>query len=119
MEWINLTPHTIVLQAPNGTRMEVPPAGTEARVTQVDVEPCCIEGTELPVVPFPKYGDVEGLPPPRTGAAFLVSLLTLERCVKRADVFAPATGPRDGAIREAGRVVAVTRLVAAPGTGPR
>lgn len=63
--------------------------------------------------------DVEGIPVPvhaipdeSPGALYLVSGMVLAR-VQRPDVFAPATGPQDGAVRDgAGRLVAVTRLVA-------
>ena len=60
--------------------------------------------------------DWEEIPQP----IYIVSLIVLTR-VSRNDVFAPGTGPQDGAIRfpaghpQAGQVEAVTRLIAAVG----
>lgn len=118
---INLTPHEIAIQRPDGTVEDMAPSGTVARLTS-EVEPASwIEG--IPVVRV-LYGRVEGLPvagdPPRVGVPapapgvyYLVSALVLARCHGRADVFAPDTDR--GAVRdEAGRIVGTTRLIAAP-----
>jgi len=106
---VNLTPHSIVLRTEEGD-VTVPPSGTVARVAVKQVE---IECPGLPVhVARNEYGEVEGLPEPKDGTIYVVSSLVLSRVHGRIDVFAPDTGPT--AIRdEAGRIVAVRRLVAA------
>ena len=68
-----------------------------------------------------EMGAVYGLPDPVKGRVYVVSLIVLNHpSVRgRADVFAPATGPKDGCIRdEKGQPVAVTKLVAAPHAEP-
>jgi hypothetical protein len=56
---------------------------------------------------------IVGLPEPQPGVIFVTSAIVAEAATKagRRDVLAPGTGPNDGAIRENGQVVAVTRLV--------
>ena len=111
---INLTPHSIVLRTNEGDII-YPPSGIVARVSALPSEASVVEGIPVPVQPAPVWGEVEGLPEPQEGTLFLVSGLVLSRCVGRRDVFAPATGPKDGVIRcHEGRVAAVTRLNAAP-----
>ena len=92
----------------------VPSSGL-ARVAQVPATPAPVDGLPVPVVPSPVFGAVDGLPPPVDGTAYIVSGLVLARCGGRRDVFAPGTGPGDEPVKDAqGRIVAVTRLVAAP-----
>lgn len=114
MKLVNLTPHPITLQLPDGTRQTIPVGGPAARVATKTGEPYSDPGLPIPVVPAPKYGPVEGLPAPAYGVAYLVSLMVLDRVSGRNDVFAPGTGPNDGCIRdEKGQIQAVTRLIAA------
>ena len=108
VKFLNLTPHTINIQD-----ISIPPSGHVARVATVAKDAGTVDG--IPVV-RQSYGDVQGLPDPQDGVAFLVSGLVLA-AVKaaggRADVYAPDTSPQ-GAIRDdAGRIVAVRRLVQA------
>lgn len=115
MEFVNLTPHQVTLFLPNGEKMIFPASGQIARVAVKSAPPREIEGIPVPVLPAPEYGEVEGLPEPQPGRAYIVSGLVLARCHGRTDVFAPATGPQDGAVRDdAGRIVGVTKLLAAP-----
>jgi membrane-bound lytic murein transglycosylase len=61
------------------------------------------------------FGEVNGLPDPQDGFAFVVSGMVGSALTGsgRADVFMPGTGPNDGARRnEAGHITGVTRLVA-------
>lgn len=116
---INLTPHPIRLRTSDGAETEVPPSGTIARVASRPAWAAReVPGLPVPVQGAPQWGAVEGLPAPQEGAVYLVSSLVLEAVrasgAHRPDVMAPATGPQDGAVRDdAGRIVAVTRLVAA------
>jgi hypothetical protein len=111
MKLINLTPHAITLHV-DERDITVPPSGVIARVASTPGKPGVIEvdGVVIPVNGIPTFGEVENLPAPEDGIGFIVSGLVASRA-SRADVFSPATGPNDGAIRdEAGRIVAVTRL---------
>ncbi len=53
---------------------------------------------------------VTGLPDPIDGTIFIVSAPVGAAIVGRNDVLVLGTGPNDGAIRDGGNVVAVTRL---------
>ena len=114
-EFVNLTPHDIVLQYPSGARLTIPPSGTEARVDSVSGVLRETVDSGIPIYEAPTWGEVEGLPDPESGKIFIVSGLVASRSFGRKDVVSPGTGPKDGVIRnEKGHVVAVTRLIAAP-----
>lgn len=117
MELVNLTPHPVVFRTSQGVDVVLPPSGRVARVATSPTSPASAhEGIPVPVLPYPVYGAIDDLPRPRAGHRYIVSLIVLAQCHGRGDVYAPGTGPQDGAIRDAeGRIVAVTRLVAAPG----
>ena len=111
----NLTPHALVLIAPDGTETVVPASGTVARVgsTPGTVEPR--DGFPCMVASPTVFGEVSGLPDPTAGTVFVVSGLVGSALAGRGrtDVFVPGTGPHDGARRnEAGHMVGVTRLIA-------
>lgn len=115
-QFVNLTPHAINIRV--GLReICVPPSGKVARVAQAPTAPATpvfVEELEIPVVASPKFEGVVDLPDPAPNTMFLVSGLVLGHVVGRNDVFAPATGPQDEAVRnEKGHIVAVTRLVRA------
>jgi hypothetical protein len=112
MELINLTPHTIKVVGINGLTVEFPPSGQVARV--VSVPGNLQKSVSYPNLQFfsaPTWGEVEGLPAPQGGKAYIVSALVAARCSHRADVFSPGTGPADEPVRENGQIVAVTRLI--------
>lgn len=121
---VNLTPHAITVRV-GDVDATFPASGVVARVSQNPARDAgrlllaCDGGEALvPLVTAPSFGAVEGLPPYDRGTVLLVSGLVLSHVsgMDRPDVFAPATGPADGAIRdEGGRIIAVTRLVAAGG----
>lgn len=108
---VNLTPHPLVLLCVTGTQ-RVHQSGNIARVRheQVPLDP--VAG--IPVFTT-AYKDIEGLPEPQDGVTFIVSSLIQhalkQRGIDRPDVLSPGTGPNDSAVKEAGRIVAVTRLV--------
>ncbi len=113
MRIVNLTPHAIVLQSPSGERTIIEPTKPAARVATVPGILRALAGLPCRVFGPTIYGEVDGLPDPEDGAIYLVSLIVLGR-TSRYDVFAPGTGPNDGAVRNAaGQVEAVTRLIAA------
>jgi hypothetical protein len=107
---INLTPHAIVIQGPDGSRTTIAPSGTVARATAL--ETAAGDHAGVPVVTR-AWGAVTGLGDARP---VLVSSPVLDACraqgLDTAGVYAPDTGAT--AVRDdAGRIVAVTRLVAA------
>ena len=118
MKLINLTPHTIVLDNERGERFVYPSQGV-ARVSSTPGLAMLSGGDEpIPVDIYkaPTWGAVEGLPAPEPGIWYLVSALVAQRLEGqgRRDVVSPGTGPNDGAIRENGQIIAVTRLIQAP-----
>lgn len=106
----NYTPHPVTLRLFDGSDIIISSSGS----ARVDTAPSVLEtiaGIPVPVVAPIRFGAVYGLPEPEEGTIYIVSLLVAQR-VQRPDVFSPATGPNDEAIRdENGRIVAVTRLV--------
>jgi len=93
MEIINLTPHTLNIFSPEGEElMTIKPSGDIARV---DVN---MEGSGTLPGPIPTYvatyGDIEALPAPEAGKAFIVSGL-VEAATSRPDVYAPGELLRD------------------------
>jgi hypothetical protein len=115
MKLVNLTPHDIVLRDPCGVDHTIPPSGSVARVTsqpgiQTDI---LADYGGVPIYSAPVQGEVEGLPARNGDAIYIVSQVVAVQVPERLDVVSPGTGPLDGAIREGGRIVAVTRLVSA------
>lgn len=139
MKLVNLTPHSIVLQATDGSRITIEPSGTIARVSSTP-GPLLQSGVpgfygvygtlKVPVHGPSVLGPVEGIPPQDRwieptpeypsgyydgiqDALYIVSGTVLAALgSSRPDVVAPGTGPNDGAIRnDKGQIEAVTRLV--------
>lgn len=105
MQIVNLTPHPIAVQLPDGQRVTFAPAGAPARVSSSSVDVGNVAGVPLRAT---VWGDVVGLPAPAPGVVFVVSALVAGRAL-RPDVVSPDTGP--SAIRDNGQVVAVTGFV--------
>lgn len=100
MNFINLTPHAVVLN--NGTNY---PSQGIARIsnsfTTFDDNNICN------VV----YGDIQGLPDPQPDTIYIVSALVLSALKdKRTDIVAPATGHPD-CVRKDGFIVSVPGFV--------
>lgn len=110
MKWINLTPHSIVVQSGDITET-VLPSGTVARVTMTPGFD--IFGPSIPTRTAPSYGTVTGIPDTAPNTGYIVSGMVLSR-VSRSDVYAPDTGP-DAIRDDAGRITAVRRLIQAGG----
>lgn len=111
----NLTPHSITLRLPSGEDKVIPASGEIARVNTLPAEAETLTGIPVPVLPSPSFGGVTGLPGVKSGVMYIVSGYVLAQCIGRDDVFAPATGPKDGAIRnQKGHIQAVTQLRRAP-----
>jgi hypothetical protein len=107
MKIVNLMQHPLVIQGKDGTRMTWESDG----VARVGSTPGAVEEVEGVSFAAPTvYGEIEGLPAPKEGVIFVVSMLVASRA-QRPDVVSPGTGPNDGCVREGGQVVAVTRLI--------
>lgn len=112
---LNLTPHSVNIQL-NGEVHSIPSSGVTRVSTQsVEKPSVSIEGLGAVPVVSTVYGAVEGLgTPDQYPNGVLVSLLVLNQLGSEWSgiAFAPATGPKDGAIRdENGQIAAVTKLV--------
>lgn len=102
MKYVNLTPHAIVLN--DGTRFE--PSGTIARVSasfsEFDSDGICEQ----------VFGEVQDLPQPEKGTAFIVSGLVLSALKgARPDVVAPATGHPAVVRNDKGQIASVPGFV--------
>lgn len=113
MRLTNLTPHPIVIRAADGSDTVVAPSGVLPRVTTTPGAAETLPGIPCPVMGRATFGGVAPMPAPEDGVLFIVSGMVLAALGgSRPDVVAPGTGPNDGTIRdEAGRIVAVTRLI--------
>jgi len=111
VNFVNLTPHAIVIRLADGTDLTFPPSGKVARVDELPTT--ILTGiNDIPILSRTVFGEVIDLPEPVEGTAFIVSGLVAGQ-VYRADVFAPATGPKDGAVRnDKGQIIAVVSLKA-------
>jgi hypothetical protein len=106
---INLTPHPISLADDAGKiTWTIDPSGTVARISTSSVD------AGFSVCGFPvvrnETGDVTGLPEPRMGHVYIVSMFVLSALSGRGDVIAPDTGStcvRD----EKGRILAVRQFL--------
>ena len=117
----NRTPHDLTICAEDGTVLKVFPSTGNARVSQTPGSATVVTApnVNLIIVGASTYGEVTGLPTladmdPST--LYVVSLFTAQALRAQGDpraelVVCPATGPADGAIRDGGKIVGVTRLV--------
>ena len=111
MNFVNLTPHPIVVRLNDGSDLTFPPSGKVARVDELPTTTVGEVGG-VKILSRTVFGEVIDLPEPTEGVGYIVSGL-VAGVVYRADVFAPATGPKDNAIRnEKGHIVAVVALKA-------
>jgi hypothetical protein len=108
----NLTPHPIVIRRADGSDMTIAPSGVVPRIVGGSVDAPDLNGIPVKV---DLAGTVADLPDAVEGVALIVSGMVLAALTGsgRRDVFAPGTGPADGAIRnDKGHIVAVTCLKA-------
>jgi hypothetical protein len=110
MEIINLTPHDFSLCNEAGDVVRViQPTKPAARVSSASQAIGSIDG--IPVTET-AFGAVEGLPDPREGVCYIVSLLVQQRVPHRSDVYRPDTGPSSVVRDAAGQIVGVKALAA-------
>jgi hypothetical protein len=110
---VNLTPHPIVLYTKDGRKITLPSEGV-ARVREVkeDAGELELEGGTVPLCRKFLSGEVEGLPEPKEGVIYIVSLLAAQRAweLGRTDVVAPSDYIRD----EEGRIIGISSLQVKP-----
>jgi len=109
--FVNLNKHEIVVVNEGGD-IVFPPSGVVCTVACKQVEVTRIGG--IPVMGN-EYGNIENLPSPQEGVAFIVNAMVLGRLSGRPDCVGPDTGPT--AIREGGMVKKVVRFVSLPSRG--
>ncbi|MCS7317750.1 MAG: hypothetical protein NZZ41_05520 [Candidatus Dojkabacteria bacterium] len=115
--FVNLTPHDIVYQGVDGTRITFPKSGKIAKILNNNSSPktfATVNG--IPIVSRSNFeGSIDGLPDPTPNTIYIVSApvraILEARGIVRRDVVSPGTGPEDEPIRENGQIVAVTRFV--------
>lgn len=79
MELVNLTPHAVVIvNANDNVVATIAPSGGVARARQTDrnVGEVMVDGFAVPLVKS-VFGEVEDLPAPTEGVAFIVSFITV------------------------------------------
>jgi hypothetical protein len=110
----NYTPHPITIRAPQGDLIVTPePTPARSASTSTPGDALSVDGHEV-FTSVTTFGSLQGLPPPERDVVLVCSAIVAEQAARegRDDVYAPGTGPLDGAVRDdAGRIVAVTRLV--------
>ena len=111
--FINLTPHAIVVRLQDGSDITFPPSGMVARLDQTGAEIPMGKIEGVPILSRSNFGEIVGLPQYETeGVNYIVSSLVAAHIVRQ-DVFSPATGPNDGAIRnDKGQIIAVVAFKA-------
>lgn len=108
---INCTPHAINIHREDGTILTVEPSGDFARVaTNIEnVELSGVAGIKVVKTTF-DTSKVEGLPAPKEGVIYIVSLITLNALKGiRTDLVAPGNLIRD----EGGNIVGCDGLTVA------
>ena len=110
MDIINLTPHDVHVYDADGKNIikTYPASGTVARVKSSTEIVGKVDGIEIARTTF---GEIEGLPDPKPGTMYIVSLLVLQAAGgKRDDLIGPDTGP-GSVVRDAeGQIVGVRRF---------
>ena len=102
MEYINLTPHTIVLNDGRAFAPSDKIARVTATYTPIVDDVCCQQ-----------FGDVTNLPNPVDGVTYIVSAMVLSAVNGRGDVVAPATGHPETVRNDKGHIVSVPCFVSA------
>jgi len=110
VEIINLTPHEIVILSQDGKSIitRIPPSGTVARVSVTSTVVGEVNG-----IPIRKttYGDILGLPEPRSNTIYVVSTVLLlalkDKGIHRNDVVSPDTSPDSTVRDDTGKIIGV------------
>lgn len=87
MKIVNLTPHTLNIQAANGAMVTIPSTGL-ARCQTVETLVDRYAGIDIF---HTTYGEIEGLPNAGEDTIYVVSMLVRQAVPERKDVFSPGT----------------------------
>lgn len=104
---VNLTPHDINVVLADGSVRTFPKSGAEARAVPQRTAGRDVDG--IPTVTV-TLGDVTGLPDPIEDTVYLVSMVIVDKCPTRTDIFAPGELVRD----PSGRVIGCRGLARSP-----
>ena len=97
MQLINVTPHVVTVSDEVGTALASwPPSGIFTRLVESSAEgrPLAADEGLVPVVHMSYTGEIEGLPAPKEGTAYIVSRV-LAAAVDRSDLYFPFDEVRD------------------------
>ena len=102
-EFINLTPHAITIIKNDGTTMTIEPSGAVARVAVDSYQLRSILGVKITKN---EYHEVTGLPEPKEGRYYIVSVMVAQRVPGRNDVLVTNEAVRD----DKGRIIGCRSL---------
>lgn len=97
MTLVNLTPHDVNFCSASGeVFLTIPPSGEVARVSEIrvhvgdmDIGDACIPINKV------KFGEVVGLPEPKSSVVFITSSKVRDACPNRHDILVPDEYVRD------------------------
>ena len=115
-QFLNYTPHTIVLYSDDGPEKVFPPSGKILRLAKQPQRPLPFQHLQIPVFSRRVYVDVVGLNDVPRGASILVSARVGEKLATIPDkvncwVFGPDIGPDAALCDGTGRICGTTRFV--------
>ena len=102
-EYINLTPHALLIQRVDGSMLTIPPSRHVARVSEVHVPIEVVDGIAIKRC---EVGSISGLPPRRENIRYIAPKL-VAMSAGRDDVFSPGEFNRD----KEGRIVSAEGLL--------
>jgi len=95
MKLLNLTPHSLSIEARDGRIITIPPSGQIARLAVTREPRADLQiGNDVFAISRPTFGAITGLPDAQAGVVLVVSALVAEQA-KRADVFSVGELLRD------------------------
>lgn len=109
MKIINLTPHDVVIVDNEGKEIKRFPKSGDVAIVKTKSVPIG-ELNGVPVVQT-KYEEIEGLPDPQEGTAYIASVVVAQALNgARQDVYAPDTNPGSVVRDDKGNIIGVKRL---------
>lgn len=108
MKIINLTPHDVVIISEGKEKKIYPKSGKMARVATNSVVVGEVDGV---AIVSQKYGEVDGLPEPKAGTLYIVSMVVRLALPDREDLISPDTSPQSTIRDENGQIIGVRQFV--------
>jgi hypothetical protein len=106
MKLVNLTPHTLHIHSYDGAEVTALPSEGSARCAVFEEQIGDVNNT-IPIYAT-RYGEIDGLPDPQEGTAYVVSLLVRQSLPERKDLLSPGQLIRD----DEGKVIGCKGLAA-------